>query len=138
MGVVMAIRDYKDLIAWQKGMDLVEAVYRFSKSLPADERFGLVSQVRRSAVSIPANVAEGFGRSTRAEYARFLDIALGSANEVETHLLVSGRLGYANGNNLEAVLELTGEIQRILKGLIRTVANSDKSSVRTQREDQSR
>jgi four helix bundle protein len=75
------IDGYKDLIAWQKGMDLVEAVYRLSAGFPREERFGLTSQVRRAAVSVPSNIAEGYSRPNRSDYVRFLDIARGSATK---------------------------------------------------------
>lgn len=120
------IRDCKDLIAWQKGIDLAEMVYRVTRLLPPDERFGLVSQARRAAVSVPANIAEGFGRSGRADFVRFLDIALGSSYEVETHLLVSGRSAYLNAERLDPVIDLCQEVQRILKGLSRKLRESNK------------
>ena len=113
----MPIGSYKDLIAGQRAMDLVEAVYRLSDRFPARERFGLSAQVGRAAVSIPANVAEGYSRPTRTDYTRFLDIALGSANEVETHVLVSHRLGFAPKEQADTVLALTGEVQRLVAAL---------------------
>ena len=119
------ITNYKDLIAWQKGMDLVEAVYRVSRVFPPDERYGLVAQVRRAAVSVPSNIAEGYSRRTRTDYLRFLDIARGSANEVETQLLVATRLSFVDTEHAKETLELTAEVQRVLKGLV----NSLKSSV---------
>jgi len=90
------IGGYKDLIAWQKGMDLVVAVYGLTKAFPSDERFGLTAQVRRAAVSIPSNIAEGYSRKGKRDYLRFLEIALGSANEVETQLMAAMRLGFAD------------------------------------------
>ncbi len=87
------INSYKDLIAWQKAMEMVAAVYQVTAKYPADERFGLVSQSCRAAVSVPSNIAEGYGRRTKADYVRFLDVARGSANEIETQLLIAVRLG---------------------------------------------
>ncbi len=87
------VQSYKDLIAWQKAMDMVEGVYRVTAGYPRDERFGLISQTRRAAVSVPSNIAEGYGRQTRREYIQFVHIARGSANEVETQLLLACRLG---------------------------------------------
>ncbi len=110
---------YKDLIAWQKAMDLVEAVYRASGKFPSEERFGLTSPVRRAVVSIPSNIAEGYARSGRNDYLRFLNIARGSANEVETQILVAARLEFTEGNSAERLLELIDEVQRILKGLVK-------------------
>lgn len=110
---------YKDLIAWQKAMDLVEVVYRASGRFPADERFGLTSQVRRAVVSIPSNIAEGYARAGRNDYPRFLDIARGSANEVETQILLAARLGFTKDRPVEHLLGLIDEVQRILKGLVK-------------------
>lgn len=87
-------------------MDLVEAVYLLSGQLPDTEKFGLQSQIRRSTVSIPSNIAEGCGRASDKEFARFLEIALGSAFELETQLIIGQRLGYFPENELENVLEL--------------------------------
>jgi len=125
------IKGYKDLIAWQKGMDLVDAVYRLSALFPAEEKYGLTSQVRRAAVGIPSNVAEGYGRPGREDYIRFLDIARGSANEVETQLLIAIRLGYVRQEQAGKSLALVNEEQRILKGLADRVSQSDKKSFRT-------
>ena len=111
------IESYKDLIAWQRGMELVEQVYRITSTFPSQEKFGLTSQVRRAAVSIPANIAEGYGRRTRVDYVRFLDIARGSANEVETHLLLGLRLNFATGDDIAVALELINEVQKVLRGL---------------------
>jgi len=83
------VNSYRELVAWQKAMDLVEVVYRVTKSFPADERFGLVSQLRRAAVSVPSNIAEGHSRPT-ADYVRFLNIARGTLREVETSLKLPG------------------------------------------------
>jgi four helix bundle protein len=109
---------YKDLVAWQKSMDLVVAVYAASARFPSDERFGLTAQVRRAAVSIPSNIAEGYSRRTRPEYVRFLDIARGSANEVETQMIIAVRLGFPLPGDSQGILESVQEVQRILKGLV--------------------
>ncbi len=105
-----ALGGYKDLIAWQNGMDLVVAVYRVSARFPPEERFGLTSQVRRAAVSIPSNIAEGYSRPGRADYQRFLDIARGSANETETQLIAASRLKMVGADELTRVIELTNEV----------------------------
>ncbi len=124
------IKGYKDLIAWQKAMDLVEAVYRASRSFPAEERFGLASQIRRASVSVPSNIAEGYSRPGRNDYVRFLDIARGSANEIETQLLIAKRLGFVKREQLIGILDLVEEVQRILKGLVNSLRSSKKTNVR--------
>ena len=83
------IKTFRDLVAWQRGVDLTDVVYRLTSIFPDDERFGLVSQMRRAAVSVPANVAEGYGRGRRAEYIRHLEIARGSLFELQTHVEVA-------------------------------------------------
>jgi four helix bundle protein len=90
----MGLTTYRDLDVWQKAMDLVEMTYRLSESFPDAERFGLTSQIRRSAVSVPSNIAEGYGRNSRAEYLRYLAIAGGSLKELETQMIIAGRLGF--------------------------------------------
>ena len=129
-GIQRPWADIKDLIAWQKGMDLVVAVYRVSARFPAEERFGLTSQVRKAAVSIPSNIAEGYSRPGKADYQRFLDIARGSANETETQLMAASRLKMAGADDLMGVIELTNEVQRILKGLVDSVGRSNKGNDR--------
>ena len=124
------IGGYKDLIAWQKSMALVEAVYKVGSGFPNQERFGMTAQVRRSVVSIPSNIAEGYGRRTRADYVRFVDIARGSANEVETQLLLAIRLGFSTPAQIEPVVVMVQEVQRILKGLVDSLERSDKVSVK--------
>lgn len=125
-----AIGGYKDLIAWQKSMDLVVAVYKVSARFPREERFGLISQVRRAAVSIPSNIAEGYSRPSTLDYQRYLDIARGSANETETQLIAASRLRMAPADELASVINLTNEVQRILKGLVDSVGRSNKGNYR--------
>ncbi len=110
---------YRELIAWQKAMDLVVCVYELTKTFPDDERFGLVSQVRRAAVSIPSNIAEGQSRNSKGEFIQFLGIARGSTAEVTTQLLIAQRLGYLN--NAATALESAEEVGRIISGLIRSL-----------------
>ncbi|MGC9454689.1 MAG: four helix bundle protein [Phycisphaerae bacterium] len=124
------IRSYRDLVAWQKGMDLVEMIYELTSKYPDRERYGLTSQSRRSAVSVPANIAEGYARRSRKDYIRFLDIARGSANELETELLVAQRLGLLSRSSFRQALESLGELQRVLGGLIASVSRSVNSPVR--------
>jgi four helix bundle protein len=112
------IRNYKDLIAWQRAMELVKAVYLASETLPAKERFGLQMQMRRAAVSVPSNIAEGHGRRSRSDYVRFLDIARASPNELETQLLIAVQLRYLSDVATQPAIRLCEEVQRILRGLI--------------------
>jgi four helix bundle protein len=110
----MSLRSYKELDVWQLGMDLVVDSYRISRPFPAEERFGLTAQVRRAAVSIPANVAEGYGRETRGEYRNQVSVACGSANELETLLLISIRLGFLQPNDAAPVLERFERVHQML------------------------
>ena len=110
---------YQGLVVWQRAMDLAEAVYRASAGFPPDERYGLTGQLRRAIVSIPANIAEGRGKSSRADYIRFLEIARGSLYESETLLQLAARIGIINREALDGLLALSGEIGRLLNGLIR-------------------
>ncbi len=95
------IENYRDLLVWQKGMNIVESVYRLTHKLPTDERWGLNSQMRRAAVSVPANIAEGYGRQATGEYRHHLSIARGSLLELETHLLVCRRLGFLKPKEID-------------------------------------
>ena len=110
---------YQGLVVWQRAMDLAEAVYRASAGFPPDERYGLTGQLRRAIVSIPANIAEGRGKSSRADYVRFLEIARGSLYESETLMQLAARIGMINREALDGLLALSGEIGRLLNGLIR-------------------
>jgi four helix bundle protein len=116
------IRSFKDLEVWQKSMDLVVEVYRLTKTLPADERFGLTSQIRRAASSVAANIAEGHGRTHRLDYLRFLSIARGSLSETQTHLLIAERLEYLTAEHTERVKELADSVGRLLNKLIQALA----------------
>lgn len=118
----MSIRSYKDLIVWQKGIDLVIAVYAATKQFPSDERFGLSSQMQRAAVSIAANIAEGHGRGTRSDYAHFLDMANGSAAEVGTLLTIAKKLSYCTSeqcSTIETQLSEIGKMLGVLRGKLR-------------------
>ena len=109
-------RHYKDLIVWQRAVRFVSLVYQATQQFPRDEQFGLTSQIRRAAVSIPSNIAEGQGRLTKGEFRQFLGHAKGSLLELETQLLISQNLGYLQ--NLESLLEALAEIARLLNGLL--------------------
>jgi four helix bundle protein len=115
------IRSYRDLKVWQLGMEIVEAVYQLSSSYPKDETYGLTSQIRRAAVSVPANIAEGHARAFTKEYQRHLSIAVGSLAEVETYLELCVRLGYCRVDSVGAVQKMTDEERRMLRGLQRAL-----------------
>ena len=118
----MSSKHYKELIVWQKAMDLVEKVYLVTKSLPKDEIYGLTNQLRRAAVSIPSNIAEGNTRHATQDYVRFLNIARGSVSEVETQLEICLRLGYASKEQTEPAFALCQEIGRMLNAIIYKLA----------------
>ncbi len=113
----MAIRSYQDLIVWQKAMDLVEATYTATRPFPREELYGLTSQLRRAAVSIPSNIAEGHGRQSTREYVQHLSIARGSLNELETQVLLARRLDYLNESQLTHIMSVAAEVGRLLSGL---------------------
>ena len=117
----MSIKSYQDLVAWQKGIDLCELVYRASANFPIEELYGLTSQIRRAAVSVPSNIAEGAGRITKGEFVQSVGHARGSLFEVETQLIVAKRLGYLASNEIDALFEVTNEIGKLTNGLIRSL-----------------
>jgi four helix bundle protein len=119
----MALQNYRELEVWQCGMDLVELVYTLTRSFPDDEKFGVISQLRRAAVSIPANIAEGYGRSHRGDYLRHLSIARGSLCEVETLLILAGRLRFMTREELNPAWTLCQRIGKMLRILIRSLAD---------------
>ncbi|MBO4640799.1 MAG: four helix bundle protein [Treponema sp.] len=110
----MQIVDYKELIIWQKSMDLVSEVYKLAKKLPKEETYVLSDQIRRSAISIPSNIAEGNGRHSVKEYGYFLSIARGSIAELETQLLLGERIGYWESKDLTQSFDLITEIRKML------------------------
>src|SRR5437764_12761957 len=112
------IKSYRDLIVWQKAVQLVVGCYRATAGFPKSETYGLTSQIRRAATSIPANIAEGYGRGTRKEYLQFLMIAQGSLKELETHLIVSEKLSYLTAAQSARLLTQTDELGRMLDSLI--------------------
>ena len=115
------VESYRDLLVWQRGMDLAADVYELTKAWPRAEIYGLTSQVRRSAASIPANIAEGYGRASSASYAQFLKIARGSLKELETHLLLAERVGIASTGCCAAIFRQTDELGKMLGALIRKI-----------------
>jgi len=112
---------YQDLIASQKAMDLVEEIYKTTRGFPKDELYGLTSQLRRAVVSIPSNIAEGQGRLTPGEFKQFLGHARGSLLETETQIALAGRLKYISTEEMSHLLQLSGEVGRILNGLIGSI-----------------
>lgn len=117
----MGGQTYRDLEVWQKSMDLVTQVYELSKLFPKEEQFGLINQMRRAAVSVPSNIAEGQGRLHEADFLRFLSIARGSLTETETQLLIAIRLDYITKDQARYVWTLAQQVGRLLNGLIRSL-----------------
>ena len=118
----MKVKNYQELIVWQKAMDLVEDVYKSSRDFPREEIYALTSQIRRAAVSIPSNIAEDQGRRTTLDFLRHLSIAYGSLREVETQILIAGRLKYVAQTRVDDVMDLAGEVGRLLNGLMNSLA----------------
>jgi four helix bundle protein len=115
---------YRDLMVWQKGMLLAKEVYRLTRAFPSDERFGLVSQMRRAAVSIPSNIAEGQARRTTSEFIQFISQAEGSVAELDTQLILSVDLGYCVVDQAAFAAEMISELKKMLNGLRRTLLKS--------------
>jgi four helix bundle protein len=115
-------RPHENLEAWRKSMALVTSVYATTRSFPKEELFGLTSQMRRAAVSIPSNIAEGAARSSRREFAQFLNVAKGSLSELETQLLISSELGFLERNH--SIFQLADYVARLLSGLHKKAVNS--------------
>jgi len=111
------IASYRDLLVWQKSMDLVVKSYELAKRLPSNETYGLASQIQRSAVSVPANVAEGYGRHHLGDYLHHVSVANGSLKELETHLLIGERLSYFREDQIGPALQLSSETGRMLRAL---------------------
>jgi four helix bundle protein len=117
----MAVSSYEDLIAWKKSIQLVKEIYLLTKRFPDDEKFGLVTQLRRAAVSVPSNIAEGQGRCTTGEFLQFLGHARGSLLEVETQIHIAGTLGYVNHDEQRSLRLQTQELGRVLNGLMNSL-----------------
>ncbi len=115
---------YRELKVWQLGIEISLDVYRLTAQFPNDERYGLTSQMRRAAVSIPSNIAEGHGRKTPKEMIRFASIAKGSLAELETQLIIAGELKYPGRECIDAILQKTEQESRMLSGLIRSQKQS--------------
>lgn len=124
------LKTYRELEVWQKSMDLVVAAYELSRSLPVEEKFGLGSQIQRAAVSIPANIAEGYGRVHRREYQHHLSIANGSLAELETHLIIAVRLELVRRENTVGVWNLTQDVGKMLRKLSESLARKPAEETR--------
>ncbi len=118
------MKNFKDLIVWQRAIDLVTLAYKLTKTFPTDEKFGLTSQMRRSAVSIPSNIAEGHMRSSQKDFRKFLKIALGSSAEFETQTIIAGNLGYLTENDQQELLTKTQEVSKMTASLAAKLRSS--------------
>ena len=110
-------RSYRDLEVWKLAIDFVKKVYQVTNNFPASEKFGLINQIRRAAVSIPSNIAEGQGRNSTKEFKQFLAISLGSLAELETQLIIAKEIEYLTQNGLDALLSPLDRIRKMIKGL---------------------
>ncbi len=117
----MALESYRDLEVWKEGIALAEACYRLTQGFPREEIFELTAQIRRAASSVPANVAEGYGRESTRDWIRFLRIAQGSLKELETHLILGRNLEFGPKPEMEALLARSDRLGRMLRGLIRSL-----------------
>ena len=121
----MSINSYRDLRVWQEAMDLAVATYKLTSVLPREEVYGLSSQLRRSAASVPANIAEGYGRNSTGSYVQFLSTSRGSLNELETHLLLSACLGLVPQETVDEVISNATKLGKQISALIRSLKSSD-------------
>ena len=117
------MNSYRDLIVWQKAMVLVTLVYKLSKKFPEDEKFGLTSQIKRSSVSIPSNIAEGYGRKYSNDYSRFLQMARGSLYECQTQFEIALNLDFVNSEDLKAISQISLEVEKMLNSLINKISD---------------
>ncbi len=120
------IKSYRDLIVWQKSMVMVTAIYENTRRFPRDELYGLTTQIRRAAVSIPSNIAEGYSRNSTADYIRYLRIASGSLYELRTQLEIAINLGYIKAMGFHSIEEVQTEIEKMLSSMIRKIARVPK------------
>ena len=115
------VQSYRDLRVWHEAMALAEGCYRLTRGFPKEELYGMTSQIRRAAASVPANIAEAYGRENRGEYVQFLRVAQGSLKELETHLLLSQRVQLASGKTIEPVVAQCETVGKMLRALIRSL-----------------
>ncbi len=118
------IKDFRDLLVWKKGILLVKSVYKATKKFPQDETFGLVSQLRRAAVSIPSNIAEGQQRNSTSEFRRHISIAMGSLGEVETQIIIAAEIEYLDLSERDSLQRDLSELRRMLCGLQESLLNT--------------
>jgi len=119
------IRDYRDLIVWKEAMEIAELVYSLTRAFPREELFGMTSQMRRAAVSIPCNVAEGFGRAQRKSFIQFLRVGQGSLKELETQALLSGRVGFLSPDQVDNIISRCQRLGRRLVQFVRSLSPED-------------
>ncbi len=122
------MKSYRELIVWQKSMRLAKEVYRVSGSFPNKELYGLTSQIQRSGVSIPSNIAEGYGRHSTSDYIRFLRVACGSLYEMQTQLEIAFSLDYLEKSQFDSLFDLSREIERMLNSLINKLVKNKSES----------
>jgi len=120
------MKTHKDLIVWKKSIDLVTLIYKHTLNFPKPEQYGLTNQMRRSAVSIPSNIAEGAGRVSTKEFLHFLSISVGSSSELETQLIISGNLGFLKTSIVEQLLTEIEDIRKMTVGLMKSIENNKK------------
>ena len=125
----MTIQSYRDLRVWENSMQLAKQCCFLTREFPREEIYGMTSQIRRAAASIPANIAEGSGRESTGDYVRFLRIAQGSLKELETHLILSTEVGLTRSENTELLLRTADEIGRMLRSLIRSLESKRESTL---------
>jgi four helix bundle protein len=112
---------FRDLLIWQKSMEFVTEIYQHTKAFPNDEKYGLTSQLRRSAVSVPSNIAEGYGRNSSGDFHRFLNISMGSLFEIQTHLQIARNLEYLDDETGTVLYESSREIERMISSFIKSL-----------------
>jgi four helix bundle protein len=115
------IKSYKDLDVWSMAMSLAESCYRATREFPREETYGMTAQIRRASTSVPANIAEGYGRDQTGSFIQFLRIAQGSARELETHLILAGRVGLLRSKTLSGLLDECESISKMLRSIIRSL-----------------
>ncbi len=121
----MTVKSYKELDVWQKGIEIVDEIYTLTSVFPRDEQYGLTGQMRRSAVSIPSNIAEGFSRGHTPEYMQFIRIALGSLAELDTQFTIACRRNYINSDSAEKLTDKLDHEARMLMNLIKSLKNRE-------------
>ncbi|MDP4207241.1 MAG: four helix bundle protein [Bacteroidota bacterium] len=121
------MRPHKQLVAWKEAIELVKLIYKLTKLFPEDEKFGIISQLRRASVSVPANIAEGAARASSKEYSHFINIALGSLSEIDTLLTISFELAYLQEIDFNKAIQQSDKVTALSSGLYKSILNSLKS-----------